>query len=393
MRASLLKQKIALFALMFLPGFTWASWITRTPAIRDVLQASTETMGLILFGFSCGSMLGILSAGKLNDVIGVRKSMAVGFLLLLAGLLLLAMALVIQSTACAFLALMLFGAGTGIIDIAINIEGAVFEQAIGQPIMTTLHGFFSFGTLIGALTGLAMTALNVSTTLHFATVLVIALVAAITFSKHFPWSEPQHAEGKVQGNYLAQVVTELKDRRLMLLGVVILAMALAEGSANDWVPLLMIDGHNFGHTAGTLVYVGFTAGMTLGRFMGGFFVTLLGRVWVLRISAASAAIGLLLVIFSSAPWLAAAAVVFWGIGASLGFPLTISAAGEGENSAVRVTIAATLGYIAFLVGPPLLGFIGEHAGLRLAMLPVLAMVLLALLCSSSAKERREQQPA
>ncbi len=393
MRASLLKQKIALFALMFLPGFTWASWITRTPAIRDVLQASTETMGLILFGFSCGSMLGILSAGKLNDVIGVRKSMAVGFLLLLAGLLLLAVALVMQSTACAFLALMLFGAGTGIIDIAINIEGAVFEQAIGQPIMTTLHGFFSFGTLIGALTGLAMTALNVSTTLHFATVLVIALVAAITFSKHFPWSEPQHAEGKAQGNYLAQVMTELKDRRLMLLGVVILAMALAEGSANDWVPLLMIDGHHFGHTAGTLVYVGFTAGMTLGRFMGGFFVTLLGRVWVLRISAASAAIGLLLVIFSSAPWLAAAAVVFWGVGASLGFPLTISAAGEGENSAVRVTIAATLGYIAFLVGPPLLGFIGEHAGLRLAMLPVLAMVLLALLCSSSAKERREQQPA
>ena len=393
MHASLLKQKMALFALMFLPGFTWASWITRTPAIRDVLQASTETMGLILFGFSCGSMLGILSAGKLNDVIGVRKSMAVGFLLLLAGLLLLAVALVMQSTACAFLALMLFGAGTGIIDIAINIEGAVFEQAIGQPIMTTLHGFFSFGTLIGALTGLAMTALNVSTTLHFATVLVIALVAAITFSKHFPWSEPQHAEGKAQGNYLAQVMTELKDRRLMLLGVVILAMALAEGSANDWVPLLMIDGHNFGHTAGTLVYVGFTAGMTLGRFMGGFFVTLLGRVWVLRISAASAAIGLLLVIFSSAPWLAAAAVLFWGVGASLGFPLTISAAGEGENSAVRVTIAATLGYIAFLVGPPLLGFIGEHAGLRLAMLPVLAMVLLALLCSSSAQERREQQPA
>lgn len=127
-------------------------------------------------------------------------------------------------------------------------------------------------------------------------------------------------------------------------------MALAEGSANDWLPLLMIDGHNFGHTSGTLVYVGFTAGMTLGRFAGGYFVDRFGKVNMLRFSAASAALGLTLVIFSNAPLLAAAAVIFWGIGASLGFPLTISAAGSGENSAVRVTIAATLGYFAFLVG-------------------------------------------
>jgi len=87
-------------------------------------------------------------------------------------------------------------------------------------------------------------------------------------------------------------------------------------------------------------------------------------------------------------------VLFWGVGASLGFPLTVSAAGDGHNSAVRVTIAATLGYLAFLVGPPGLGFIGEHAGLRMAMLPVLIMVLLALVCAGAAgRPRQAKTPA
>ncbi|WP_017348255.1 MFS transporter [Pantoea sp. A4] len=393
MSVSLWRQKAALYGLMFLPGFSWASWVTRTPAMRDTLHASTELMGLILFGFSCGSLFGVLSAGKVTHRFGIRTVMAAGFILLLMGLPVLAAGLALQSTALAFLGLALFGAGTGWIDISINIEGAAFEQSSGQTIMTTLHGFFSFGTLCGALLGMAMTALNISTALHFSLVFVVAVLMALMMWRQFPWSQPVEDEHAQQENYLTQVKAQLRDRRLLLLGVVILAMALAEGSANDWIPLLMIDGHNFGAAAGTLIYVGFTAGMTAGRFLGGFLVALFGRVWMLRASAASAAIGLALVIFSSHAWLAAAAVLFWGMGASLGFPLTISAAGEGKNSAVRVTIAATLGYIAFLVGPPALGFIGEHAGLRMAMLPVLIMVILALCCSTSARDEQQTQNA
>ncbi|WP_113632002.1 MFS transporter [Pectobacterium peruviense] len=381
-------NKFALFGLMFIPGFTWATWVTRTPVMRDVLNASTETMGMILFGFSCGSMLGVLAAGKVINVLGIRKTMASGFLLLLLGLLVLAVSLSIRSTPSAFMGLLIFGAGVGLVDIAINIEGAAFEQHLNKSLMTTLHGFFSLGTLVGALAGMAMTAFGINTTLHFVVVVALSILAAILLMRQMPWLSDLASSGQEEkGNYKTQVFNELKDSRLLILGVVILAMALAEGSANDWLPLLMIDGHNFGHTTGTLVYVGFTAGMTLGRFAGGYFVDRFGKVNVLRFSAASAALGLTLVIFSDTPLLAAAAVIFWGIGASLGFPLTISAAGSGENSAVRVTIAATLGYFAFLVGPPALGFLGEVAGLRIAMLPVLVMVILAFICSSSARDR------
>ncbi|MBG6245338.1 MFS transporter [Candidatus Symbiopectobacterium sp. 'North America'] len=390
MSSSVLRQKMALFSLMFLPGFAWSSCITRTPLIRDTQHASTEVFGLILFGFSCGSMVGILWSGKLINKYGIRRVTLADFMLLAIGFLLLAVALLLANQPVAFCALALFGMGLGMIDIGLNIEGAAFEQHIKQVIMTTLHGFFSLGTLVGALIGMGMTALNISINLHFGIIIgLTALTLALQFT-HMPWASTlvaeQHSENR---SYKAQVIHELKDTRLVLLGVVILAMALAEGSANDWLPLLMIDAHGFSHTSGSLFFVGFAAGMTVGRFAGGYIVNQFGRTAILKFSAVSAAVGLGLIILTHTQWLTALAVILWGIGASLGFPLTISAAGAtGENRAVRVTLAAILGYIAFLVGPPALGFIGEHAGLRIAMLPVLCMVILAFFCTSAASEKK-----
>ncbi|KJV32923.1 MFS transporter [Pantoea sp. SM3] len=383
-----LRGKWAIYGLMFLPGFTWASWVSRTPFMRDILHASTEMMGLILFGFSCGSMLCVLLAGKLIAQCGTSRVMRYGFVLLLSGVAVMLAALLLHNAYGVFASLVLLGGGTALIDVVINVEGAAFERLIGKSIMTTIHGFLSFGTLIGALSGLAMTAADISISWHFAAVVLVNLLIVATALRHLPaTSDSERHDQAHSGGFLAQVGRELRDRQLLILGVVILAMALAEGSANDWLPLLMIDGHHLNHTQSTLVYAGFTAGMTVGRFLGGYVVDRVGRVLVLRASAFSAALGLAMVIFSNNQWLAAAAVLFWGIGASLGFPLTVSAAGDGQNSAVRVTIAATLGYLAFLVGPPGLGFIGEHAGLRMAMLPVLIMVLLALVCAGAAGSR------
>lgn len=392
-RQTALTQQIALFALMFLPGLSWSSWVSRTPAMRDILQASVETMGVILFGFSCGSMAGILLAGKLINHFGIRRIMISGYFLLLSGLLVLALSLHLQSVILAFTALALFGFGAGLADICINIEASAFERRQKKPIMTILHGFFSCGTLAGALAGMLMTYLQLAPEWHFSLIFILAALCVLPLIKRLGWhSEQEISSDTHHDSYLRQVARALRDKRLLWLSVVILAMALAEGAANDWVPLLMTDEYHFSHSSGILVYVGFTAGMTLGRFIGGSFVRRFGRALMLRLSALSAITGLLLVVFSSSQWLAAVAVLFWGIGASLGFPLTLSAAGEGHNSNIRVTIAATVGYVAFLAGPPLLGMIGQHAGLKMAMLPVLLMVTLAFFCTSAASHSPKQSP-
>ncbi|WP_336998070.1 MFS transporter, partial [Leclercia sp. M50] len=182
-----------------------------------------------------------------------------------------------------------------------------------------------------------------------------------------------------------------RDMQLMLIGVVVLAMAFAEGSANDWLPLLMVDGHGFSPTSGSLIYAGFTLGMTVGRFTGGWFIDRYSRVTVVRASALLGGLGIALIIFVDVDWVAGVSVILWGLGASLGFPLTISAASDtGPDAPGRVSVVATTGYLAFLVGPPLLGFLGEHYGLRSAMMVVLGLVIIAALVARAVAKPASQ---
>ena len=128
--------------------------------------------------------------------------------------------------------------------------------------------------------------------------------------------------------------------------------------------------------------------MTIGRFAGGGFISRFGRVPVLRVSIIAGAVGMALVIVIDSQWVAAAAVVLWGLGASLGFPVALSAAGEsGVDSARRVSLAATVGYVAFLVGPPVIGFVGEHHGLRAALVLPLILVAASVFITSAVRER------
>jgi len=381
----------ALFLLFLVPGLTMATWVTRTPALRDGLSASTEQMGMILFGFSAGAMVGILSAGRLVERLGSHRLALLGLLALPLSLCVLAVGSVWLSMGCAFAGLFIFGVGMGWAEIAVNIECAAVERALRRPMMTTLHGFFSLGTLVGALAGMGMTALDVALEMHLGVVAGMSLVMVLVLIGEAPRLS-EHGSSADQGATGEAMSWRalLTDRRLLPICFVVLAMALAEGAANDWLPLLMIDGHGFAHTTGTLIYVAFTVGMTVGRFAGGWVVNRLGRSATLRGSALTGALSLGLVVFCDVQWIAAAAVVLWGLGASLGFPLAISAAGEsGEHGDQRVRVAATAGYLAFLVGPPLLGFIGEHFGLRLAMLPVLGLVAVAFVLASALQDGRK----
>jgi MFS family permease len=124
----------------------------------------------------------------------------------------------------------------------------------------------------------------------------------------------------------------------------------------------------------------------VGRFAGVSFIDRYGRVPVLRASAALAVLGLLMLIVVPVPWIAVVSTVFWGLGAALGFPVAMSAAGDDpRRSTSRVSAVSTIGYMAFLVGPPAIGFLGDHFGLLVALTPVLALVILAGLASPAAR--------
>ncbi|ECE8657252.1 MFS transporter [Salmonella enterica subsp. enterica] len=391
-RNALKRRTWALFMFFFLPGLLMASWATRTPAIRDILSVSTAEMGAVLFGLSIGSMSGILCSAWLVKRFGTRKVIRTTMTCAVTGMVILSIALWCASPLIFALGLAVFGTSFGAAEVAINVEGAAVERELNKTVLPMMHGFYSFGTLAGAGVGMALTALSVPANIHIILAAAVAIAPIFIAIRAIPdgtgknASEDAHLQEKGLPFY--------RDIQLLLIGVVVLAMAFAEGSANDWLPLLMVDGHGFSPTSGSLIYAGFTLGMTVGRFTGGWFIDRYSRVTVVRASALMGALGIGLIIFVDSDWVAGVSVILWGLGASLGFPLTISAASDtGPDAPTRVSVVATTGYLAFLVGPPLLGYLGEHYGLRSAMMVVLALVILAALVAKAvAKPVSTPQP-
>ncbi|MFH8250160.1 MFS transporter [Microbacterium sp. B2969] len=382
MTTSVRTRQLALAALFFVPGVGMASWVTRTPDVRDLLGATTAEMGLILFGLSLGSMIGILSSGALVARFGARPITGVGGALIALSLPTMGLGAAGGAGLAVAAGLFLFGAGMGAGEVAMNVEGADVEQTTGRSFLPMLHGCFSLGTVVGATLGMIATAVRFPVGWHLVLAGIAAAIAVVLSVPRLP-AHTGRAEARAADGIRSPRSALWKDSRLLLIGFILLAMALAEGTANDWLPLVMVDGHGFDPALGSLVFAVFAAAMTIGRFAGGWFIDRFGRPAVLCASAVFAAVGLVLVIFVDNQVVAGAAVVLWGLGASLGFPVAISAAGDsGPDPAARVSLVATAGYVAFLVGPPALGFGGEEFGLRNALLIPLVFVIGAAIASA-----------
>ncbi|EMH5720754.1 hypothetical protein R6G53_000765 [Citrobacter freundii] len=164
--ARLLKTRRALFGCFLVLGFVMASWIVRTPSIRDALSASTAEMGLILFGFSLGSMGGILLAGNIVARIGADRAVCAGMTLALAGLIVLSSGTHLALAWMTGFGLGLVGFGMAQAEVAVNVLGAHVERGLGRPVLTLVHGCFSLGTTLGAVCGLLLVAKSLPVTSH-----------------------------------------------------------------------------------------------------------------------------------------------------------------------------------------------------------------------------------
>ncbi len=393
-RSQLTGWRNAVFAIFALCGLGIATWLARTPAIRDLLHASTGEMGLIVFGLAVGSIGGLALSSHALARFGSRTTILACLLMMFFGLTVAGFgATVLGSAPVVVLGLVIFGASNGACDVSMNVEGAANERALGRTVMPLFHAAFSGGTMIGAGLGALAEHAGISVLLHVSVVGVVIAVAGIFTVPHLqphpdaPTDEQSHAANGWRGR-----LAIWKERRTLLIGVVVLGMAFAEGSANDWLALAMVDGHHVSNAAGAFVFGIFVTSMTVGRIAGVKLLDHFGRVPVLRVSAALAVAGLLIVIFVSAPALVVFGVVLWGLGAALGFPVGMSAAADDPaTAAARVSAVATIGYLAFLVGPPVIGLLGQHVGLLHALLVVLTLVTLAGLLSGAAREPARSQ--
>lgn len=377
---------VAVLVVFFVTGFNFASWASRLPAVRDALELRPDQLGLLLLVGSLGSVCALPLSGLVVQRLGARRTV-VGFALLhVSGLLLAATAVLAGSVPLAGLGLVLFGVGMGVGDAAMNLEGAAVEQRLGKAIMPRFHAGFSFGTMAGAAAGALAAWLDAPVLGHLAVALAVSTGALLLATRAFLPEGTHDAAEEPATDGGGRRFNAWLEPRTLLVGLVVLAAALTEGAANDWVSLAVVDGFGASDAVGALGFAVFVTAMTGMRLLGTPLLDRYGRVAVLRVSAALSLAGLL--VFGLAPWLplALVGVVAWGMGAALGFPVGMSAASDDpRRAAPRLAVVATIGYTAFLAGPPLLGLLAEHVGYRQSLLAVAVPVLVGLLVVQAAR--------
>ncbi|WP_225216936.1 MFS transporter [Arthrobacter pullicola] len=369
----------------------FASWAARIPAAAESLGIGSAGVGVLLLFSAVGSVSSLPLSGAVAQRVGTANAVRLGGLLASFAALVIAAGLAWSSIPLTAGGLLIFGAGIGLWDVAMNLEGTEVEHRLNRTVMPKFHAAFSGGAFVGAMIGAVLSAVGVSLSLHLIGIVVIAVVLVILVPRAFLPDAPVQELGEPVAK--PSSFAAWKEGRTLLIGVVVLGAALTEGAANDWVAKATVDGLQASETAGAVMFGVFVAAMTATRWFGARLIDRIGRVRALRLCMSASLVGLVLFVAAPNLWLAGIGVILWGIGAALGFPMGMSAAGDDPALAAgRVSVVSTLGYTAFFVGPPVLGFLGELWGLRNALLVVGAAILLSIVFAPAAAERRSSAP-
>jgi MFS family permease len=371
MRAS----RWAVSSMFLVNGVGWASWAARLPAIQERLAIGEGAVGAALLGATLGLFASVVVTSVLVERFGSRRVTIASGATMIAALPLIGWAPSFPALAAA---LVIYGAANGAFDLAANSQAVTVERTYGRPMMSSFHALFSAGALVGAGIAALVATNGVPVDLHLigiaALLLTLLAVASLALVPH-----PGH--GEVVGVRTSLVGVA---RPLLGLGVISFCVLLAEGSVTDWsaIYLSSVVGAGPGLAAAGLIVFSLT--MMLGRLFGDRLTLRLGPAPIVRGGAAVAATGLALPLLVPTVAMSLTGFALVGLGLSIIFPVVLSAAGRVPSVRPATGLAGTTatGYVGFIAGPPIIGFVAEASSLRLALGLVLACIGVAGLLAS-----------
>ena len=351
-----IRLTVALF--YFSLGLMFSSWASRIPDIKTKLHLNDAVFGTILFALPAAQFIMMTFSGKLVTRFGSRKIAMIA--LPLYSLCLTNIGLVREGWQLAA-ALFLFGIVGNLCNISINTQGITAEKLFERPIMASFHGSWSIAGFTGALTGLVMINLKIPPYWHFVTVILI--VWTIIWFNH-----PYLLEGKpvIRNDNPGRKFFNRPDKALVQLGIIGFCSMASEGAMFDWSGVYFKDVVKAPASLVILGYTSFMIMMATGRFMADFFISRIGRMKLLRISGILISTGLYTAVMF--PYLLTSTLAFMlvGLGVSSVVPSVYSAAGRHTRVPPGIALAtvASVSFLGFLMGPPLIGYISHAAGLR-----------------------------
>ncbi|HET6320270.1 MAG TPA: MFS transporter [Chloroflexota bacterium] len=355
--------RVAVSVVFALHGIASGMWVSRIPAVQEGLEIGLGALGIALLGGGLGSLLAMLPMGALIAHVGSRRvtlgaglGTAVAFVLL--GL--------ANSAVTLFGALVVWGAAIGTLDVAMNAQGSAIEQRRPRPIMSSLHGLWSVGSMTGAALGAILAALAVTPRTQFAVAAPLLAIAITLAARHFVSDRDQ----------AAKKAFVWPTRALLPLALIVFCAVAVEGAMFDWSGVFMRRSLDASEGIAAAAPTFFAAAMAVGRLVGDQVTARLSGATVARGSALLALLGLTGVVLAPRPEVVFGALMLVGLGIAVLVPLAFSSAGRTPNMPASSAIAAvaTVGYSAFLLAPPAIGLIAEQLTLRGSF----ALLLLAL---------------
>jgi MFS family permease len=356
--------RIAVSSLFFLSGLCFSSWAARIPSIQQELRLTDAGLGTVLFALPIGLMVSLPLAGWLVARFGSRIIVTSAAILYSCTLPFIGFA---QQTWQLMSVLFMFGLAGNLLNIAMNTQGVGVETIYKRSIMASLHGIWSLAGFTGAAVGTFMISRQISPYFHFLIISGVALTIVLC-----AWSYTLTADANTN---IDQPIFAKPDKSLLNLGIIAFCCMICEGAMFDWSGVYfqkVVKARDAWIGAG---YTAFMSTMAAGRFIADWMVTRFGIKKILQVSGVVIATGLLTAILFPQIGTSMAGFILVGAGVSSVVPLVYSAAGKAKKVSPGVALAAvsTIGYLGFLIGPPIIGFIAEASSLRISF------VLIALL--------------
>jgi len=350
--------RLAVSLFFFSHGLILSSWASRIPSIKTQLNISEAELGTLLLLMPIGQISTMPITAKLVDKYGSKSIVKYGFLLY--PLILLIIGLSTSYTQLA-ISLFFFGIAGNLCNISINTQGVELESLMHKPMMSSFHGAWSISGFVGALIGLLILNLNLTTFTHFS---IIAVIIVLLWGINIP--SLITTSPITQTSQSKESIFKHLNKTLVLLGIIgFLSMAI-EGAMFDWSGVYFQEIVKAPEQLVIIGYTSFILMMAIGRFLGDYLIVRLGRQRVIQICGTLMSTGLIISVFFPSLVVCTLAFMMVGLGGSCSVPTIYGVAGKHNkvSASIALTLVSTISFFGFLIGPPVIGFIAEVFDLR-----------------------------
>ena len=376
-----LPPQIKVFGAFFVYSFCMGSMFPRLPDIQTAMGVGEGQLGLALIGSAVGTLISLTFAGRFIEAIGYRRVLLTAIPLLSA---LYALAMWAQGPLMFFLLLLPVGLTIGCIEIIINIEADRVEHAIGRRIMSRAHAFWSLGFFSAGMVGSFIAQTGLPVQIHLMIMIPVIIVATLVVLGRFEPAPHRAGSSTDETPHFARPTLPI-----MMLVAVCLSAMLMEGAGIDWSAIYMRDMFAAEPFWAGIAVATVAGSQAFARFFADGFVDRYNPVVVARTLLTIMGAGVLLVFFAPVAWSAYLGFALIGVGSSALFPLAMSAAAQQTDrpAAINVAALAQFSFTAFLLGPPLLGYVAEHFGIQWTFGVGIPLVVLGLATANSLSPR------